>query len=126
MTNVLMCNAASFILMLQGAQMTGSEATTKAPVQLGIPSAIVSSQSLPAVVSLDTLNILPAATTVTKTSTTLTGTNAILAAFGLSLIPTLAVSIPFFLRRGRQLQQDNVRIPQIAGFLDQLSTKPAT
>ena len=121
-----MCNTASFILMLQGAQMTGSEATTKAPVQLGIPSAIVSSQSLPAVVSLDTLNILPAATTVTKTSTTLTGTNAILAAFGLSLIPTLAVSIPFFLRRGRQLQQDNERTPQFAGFLDKLSTKPAT
>ena len=80
--------------------MTGSEATTRAPVQLGIPSAIVSSQSLPAVVSLDYLNILPAATaSVTKTSTTLTGTNAILAAFGLSLIPTLAVSIPFIALR---------------------------
>ena len=51
--------------------MTGSEPTTSAPVQLGIPSAIVSSQSLPAVVSLDTLNITPAAASaVTKTSTT--------------------------------------------------------
>ena len=108
--------------------MTGSEATTKAPVQLVIPSAIVSSQSLPAVVELDPLlNILPAAvSTVTKTSTTLTGTSAILAAFGLSLIPTLAVSIPFFLRRGRRLQQDNMSTPEFAGFIDRLTTKPPT
>ena len=111
--------------------MTGSEATTKAPVQLGIPSAIVSSQSLPAVVALDTLNILPAATsTITKTSTTLTGTNALLAAFGLSLIPTLAVSIPFFLRRGRTLkhQQDNNKLtnPEFARVLDKVTTQPAT
>ena len=108
--------------------MTGSQPTTKAPVQLGIPSAIVSSQSLPAVVSLDTLNIIPAAaSTVTKTSTTLTGTNAILAAFGLSLIPTLAVSIPFFIRRGRQLQQDNLSNPQLAEFIDNIvTTNPAT
>ena len=116
--------------------MTGSEATTRAPVQLGIPSAIVSSQSLPAVVSLDYLNILPAATaSVTKTSTTLTGTNAILAAFGLSLIPTLAVSIPFFLRRGRgrgrslQLQQDNnnnLSDLELAGIIDQVTTLPDT
>ena len=103
--------------------MTGSQPTTKAPVQLGIPSAIVSSQSLPAVVSLDTLNIIPAvASTVTKTSTTLTGTNALLAAFGLSLIPTLAVSIPFFIRRGRQLQQDNLSNPELAEFIDNFVT----
>ena len=103
--------------------MTGSEPTTSAPVQLGIPSAIVSSQSLPAVVSLDTLNIIPAvASTVTKTSTTLTGTNAILAAFGLSLIPTLAVSIPFFIRRGRQLQKDNLSNPELAEFIDNFVT----
>ena len=85
-------------------------------------------------VSLDYLNILPAATaSVTKTSTTLTGTNAILAAFGLSLIPTLAVSIPFFLRRGRgrgrslQLQQDNnnnLSDQELAGIIDQVTKLP--
>ena len=95
--------------------MTGQSTTTRAPVQLDIPSAIVSSQSLPAALPvLDSFAIIPAVSD-TKTQAGLDRSSALLAAFGLSLIPTLAVSIPFFMRRGRHLDTtiphlDNVNL----------------
>ena len=103
----------TFSMTLQGAVMSGSEVTTRAPVKLDIPSAIVSSQSLPAVLSLDSLAIIPTTVVDTKTSLTLSRSSALLAAIGLSLIPTLAVSIPFFMRRGRHL---NLTIPELEQF----------
>ena len=51
-----------------------------------------------------------------SSSDALTGPSAVIVAFGLSLIPTLAVSIPFFLRRGRALVNSNNRTSSQAKY----------
>ena len=68
-------------------------------------SGTVSLQLLPAngIVSLPSLSVASSSSSATSNRVALTGTPAVLAAFGLSLIPTLAVSIPFFLGRSRTL-----------------------
>ena len=65
--------------------------------------------------SLPALTVsLPSSSSLSMSSSTsdsnqnaLTGPSAVIVAFGLSLIPTLAVSIPFFLRQGRLLETTN-------------------
>ena len=98
---------------------SGSAGGQKNSVILSKPSAIalidsgtVSLQSLPAVdvsISSNTAS-LSSASSVNRVST-LSGNSALLAALGLALIPTLAVSIPFLvpsLRRGRFVETESV------------------
>ena len=81
-----------------------------------IDTGIVSSQSLPAVDTSFNSNLVSLSTSssVNRVST-LDRNTALFAAFGLSLIPTLAVSLPFLvpsLRRGRildMMESDQVR-----------------
>ena len=98
------------------AGIAGSILDQQNSVILSRPSAIdssdsgaVSSQSLPAINTSFSSSTSSESTTVNRVSA-LDRNTALLAAFGLSLIPTLAVSIPFLvpsLRRGRRAAQFN-------------------
>ena len=80
------------------------------------PPALAASDITSAVIpeSLPALTVsLPSSS---SSSNALTGPSAVIVAFGLSLIPTLAVSIPFFLRRGRALVNSNDRASSQARY----------
>ena len=81
------------------------------------PPALAASDITSAVIpeSLPALTVsLPSSSS--SSSNALTGPSAVIVAFGLSLIPTLAVSIPFFLRRGRALVNSNDRASSQARY----------
>ena len=82
------------------------------------PPALAASDITSAVIpeSLPALTVSLPSSSSSSSSNALTGPSAVIVAFGLSLIPTLAVSIPFFLRRGRALVNSNDRASSQARY----------